>query len=189
MNVSSRLGDEFEDDDGPIEPHKMVHKGKYKGKTAAYILLKYPDYAYWMMTRHPAWDLSVVFCGLVLHFDLKPFNVKCARCKRLATRATAYCGTGELQGYWCDRHEPAHQRRVSVVKTFEDAMRHVVRTCAFGRAEKRAIVRELARAKGLPKDFTDRESLAFFPVPVPRRKRRRPSHRSLYPHQRSVFDL
>ena len=139
-----------------------LRSGRHEGETVEYVLLKYSDWAYWMMKKYPKCILSDVFRQLVGRFNRKPFTVRCRSCDRIATRATAYQGTGSVLRFWCDDHEPAEQNRLTTIETFPDAMCHVDLTCTAPMKEKRNIIRALARGKGLPERLNELQALQFF---------------------------
>jgi hypothetical protein len=143
-----------------------LQSGKHAGKTTETLLLKSPDWAQWMMSNHPDNPVSREFRRLVARFDAKPFTKICDRCRQQATRASAYQGSGRNLMFWCDDCNPyssgASSGRLTVVRTFDDALRHIEFTCTALRGEKRDIINALAKGKGLPSRVGDAQAEAFF---------------------------
>jgi hypothetical protein len=76
--------------------------GKHKGKTPEEVLLKYPDYAQWMIEHLPA-SLHQTIIGRMQDFDDKGITKHChGKCGRKATRASACGDSGQLL-LWCDK--------------------------------------------------------------------------------------
>jgi hypothetical protein len=143
-----------------------IKTGKKAGKTTQELLLKEPDWAQWMAENHPDSIVSKDFRDLRQTFDGKEFTAECAGCGDTATRATAYRKTGRNIMFWCGDCNPygsgAVQGTLTVIKTFNDALRHVDSTCNGVRSEKRAIIRGLAEGKGLPRRVGEAQATAFF---------------------------
>ena len=145
----------------------LVRTGKYAGKTAEEILLKSPDWAEWLIATHPKNDLVPEFGRLVGIFDAKPFVRTCWGCGEPAARASAYRGgIADDLYFWCDSCDHystgAFSGKLVIVKSFQSALNHVRYNCGGSRTDKRLIIRELGRAKGLPKRVGASQAVAFF---------------------------
>ena len=143
--------------------------GRHKGRTTESLLLRAPDYALWMLSVNPASRVSRAFRSLIAVLDAKPFVGSCQRCGRPATRAAAFAQSSRLL-LFCDGctlypHDPPVGLS-SHIRTVDEAVAHVERHCRRRlRRETRAIVRNLARAKGLPPRVTEEVAEAFFDGP------------------------
>ena len=142
--------------------------GPKAGKLTEVILLREPDYAEWHMMCQPEGALSAEFVRLKKVFDALPLKRLCQSpgCTKPATKASAYRGTSNLT-FWCQTCDPyqsgAQQAHLSTIKTFDNAIRHVNFTFKSGyRAEKRAIIKTLAAAKGAPATLGEKAAMAFF---------------------------
>lgn len=143
-----------------------LKSGTHKGKTLEEVLLKHPDWARWMVQNHPDTPVGKTLKVLAKQFNAKPFTVECTNCTATATRASVYQNVGHELMFWCDDCDPygsgAAQGKLTMVKTLKDALDHVEMTCNGRRQDKRAIVKELARGKGLSKRVGEPQALAFF---------------------------
>lgn len=144
----------------------LVQSGRHAGKTAEEIILKSPDWAEWLIDKHPQNNLVSEFKRLIQIFDAKPFVKSCWGCGEPATRASAYRQTADDLYFWCDQCDPystgANRGKLTSVRSFRSALDHVNYTCAGRRIDKRVIVRELAVGKGLPARVGAKEAVAFF---------------------------
>jgi hypothetical protein len=104
---------------------------------------------------------------LIRIFDAKPLVKPClgTGCGRLATRGCVYRGGTSLT-WWCDDCDPyqhgAERDKLLVIVSFGDAIDYVSWYCGDTRSSMRAVVKELAKAKGLPDRVGEREALAIF---------------------------
>jgi hypothetical protein len=149
---------------GPSEELRTIWRlrsNRKASKTAEYFVLKYPHLVFWMMRRYPTLPLSNAFRELVTLVDQKPFITRCSRCANRAIRATAYSGTSSLQ-FWCDKHEPTSQDRLTTIATFADALSHVDLTRDAPVSAKQEIIRALAWGKGLRQLLREVDALQFF---------------------------
>ena len=141
--------------------------GKHAGMTTELVLLKKPDFAQWYLSKHPYAKHSKDFARLIKEFDAKPFISKC-RCGETAVHATAYEGAESVM-FWCDNCNPystgATSGSLQTVDAFGEALGPIDLTLGRSRHAKRAIVRALARAKGLPKRVGELQASAFFATP------------------------
>lgn len=144
----------------------IIQSGKHKGKTAALVILKYPDWVEWLIAKHPENSLVAEFRRLIEIMNKKPFIENCRSCEKLAVRASAYRNTPDDLYLWCDTCDPygtgANHGKLYIVTTFNSALEHVNYTCEGRRSDKRIIIRELAQAKGLPERVGASQAAAFF---------------------------
>jgi hypothetical protein len=140
--------------------------GKHEGKTTEQVFLKFPDWAASNMWKHPDTKHSREFRQLRNKFDAKPLKVRChGRCGKIATRASAYLSSPTLK-VWCEDCNPdqsgSSTGKLTMVRTFDDAVDHIGRTARGNRHATRKIVRALAKAKGLPVRVGEKEAKGFF---------------------------
>jgi hypothetical protein len=141
--------------------------GPHKGRTTETLLLRVPDYAWWMLQHSPTSRLASDFARLAAVFDRKPFTTNCQSCGQDATHASAYAGSADLHPL-CDEcriYDPGYVPLgfTADVRTFHAAVRHAENSSPRRRRRNvRAIVRNLARAKGSPRRVTEQSAQAFF---------------------------
>ena len=141
--------------------------GPHKGRTTETLLLRVPDYAWWVLEHSPTSRLAGDFSRLKAAFDARPFAAHCQSCGQDATHASAYAGSVDLHASCdeCRLYEPAQAPLgfSGDLRTFQAAVRHAEATSPRRRRRNvRAIVRNLARAKGLPKRVTESAAERFF---------------------------
>lgn len=104
------------------------------------------------------------FKRLIAKFDARPFETPCAGCGATATRASAYRNSSSLM-FWCDNCDPyssgADRGKLTMIRTYQEALRHVGGTFTAPRTEKRNIILALAHGKGLAKRLTEDAAKAF----------------------------
>ena len=141
--------------------------GKYAGKTTEELVLKRPDWAQWMVENYPGSPVSRSIHELVTKLNRRKFTKKCAECGRAATQASAFQNTGSLM-FWCDHCNPygsgARDGTLTVVSTFRAALLHVDMTCDGRRTDKRRIIKEFARGKGLQRRVGAAHAADFFAI-------------------------
>ncbi len=87
-------------------------------------------------------------------FDEKPILRPCEDpdCDNRATRCSLYQGS-VAPHWWCDSCDAAQNccspGKLTIVRTYGDAVRYVSLFCGGRKTDLRALVKELARAKGL----------------------------------------
>lgn len=146
--------------------------GKHSGKSVELIVLKFPDYVRWMNRRkNKAGRLQKamsVALKLIKQFDNKPFVERCCGpgCKNLATRCSLYRDSVIEPYWWCDECDHyafgARPGHLAVVSTYVQAIKHVGSYCPDKPAPYRTLIRELAKAKGLPPRLGEKQALEFF---------------------------
>ncbi len=140
----------------------MINSGIYEGKYSEHIFLTECAYALWYRDTLPRSSLGREFQRLMAQFDNMPFTKQCRECKRRATRASAYRGSQGLM-FWCDDCDPrTGSGLVSIIGSYREALRHIDTTANGTRGGKRAIIRELAEAKGMPSRFSTKSAIALF---------------------------
>jgi hypothetical protein len=139
--------------------------GKHKGKTTAEIFLKEPDYAIWYMGELPESRAGKDLRRLEKIFDEKPLTAKCDGCSGKAIGVSGYQG-GDMLYFWCAECNPtssgAEARKLRYpINTYREVLAHVDLTRG-GASIKKAIVRNLAEAKGLTKPLNKKKLESFF---------------------------
>nr|WP_316640035.1 hypothetical protein [uncultured Roseateles sp.] len=148
-----------------------VNFGKHCGMSIGALMLNEPKYAYdyVLKAKSPEGPLIILrqqVVALVHTFNAKPLLRCCeGRCGRKAT-----CGMGRKgvlsMSWWCD-HCDAH-RNLSVrpgmlkyVASYQEALEYA-NSCTRSNLGWSRVVRQLARAKGLPERMTEKAVLEFF---------------------------
>jgi hypothetical protein len=148
----------------------QVTVGKHKGKSVKLLVLKDPDYVHWLFGENVSGPLLAVknqAQQLINRFDAKPIQKQCysSNCSSSAIRATVY-GNNISPYWWCANCDPyqsgANNGKLQVLRTYSDALSHVVLYCASRKSDFREIIKEFAEAKGLPKRVGEQQCAAFF---------------------------
>ena len=150
----------------------LVSFGKHKGKTVARLVTKEADYVKWVLGQPDATGglarLRSEMIRLIHIFDSKPIIGTCYHrgCERPPTRFSAYVGAEGGLFAWCDLCDPyeagAFPGRLAIVRSYKDGLQHVESTCEGRKAGYRAIIREMAIRKGLPKRSGEAALDGFF---------------------------
>ena len=134
--------------------------GKHAGKQVAWILLKLPNYANWLLREaHPSVEVEFM-AALVHRFDELPYTKQCccSDCNNIATRLILYNGlyTGE---YWfCDECDPYSKGASKSAKLTSVSSIWV----AMNMQESSLLVNKLSKAKGAPERKTAKALARFF---------------------------
>jgi len=150
----------------------IISFGKHQGTTVALAVLKDPDYILWLLGQQgatgPLASVRIEAGHLISVFDAKPIKDACRghNCQNQAVRFSAYHG-GLVDLYpWCDtcdEHQAGAMRsRLSIVKTYMQALNHVDSYFGSRRADYQRIIRNIASAKGLPDRCGEKQAQAFF---------------------------
>jgi hypothetical protein len=143
----------------------------HKGETAEFVLLTSPYYvAECVLTLFPnplLRSLTTEFERLISIFDAKPILKRChgQGCEDKATRVSICRDNIAMLQWWCDACDPcqtgAARGRIQIVRTYREALLHVQQFCNDRKRDYWEFVGELARAKGLPKNYTDAHAKIF----------------------------
>ena len=131
--------------------------GPDRGEAAAQVVLNDPRYCLWWLAERPESALADAFRGLIADVDQRRLTRACTGCGRRADLTHAVEGCAELIPY-C---RPCSALRegagpVQRIVSYEDAVRHVVRTFPRGhRIFMRRIVKRLVELKGGPSRLTE----------------------------------
>jgi hypothetical protein len=149
----------------------LVTFGKHSGKSAEMLVLKHPDYAWWMLgVELPTAFLRQVqqeLRRLIKVYNDKPIVVPCQApdCGSTATRGSVSRGA-VWPRFWCDECDPyqlgASSGKLQIVRSFEDAICYVNMFCEGRKDMMRILIKELARAKGLPTRVGEQQAEKFF---------------------------
>jgi hypothetical protein len=145
--------------------------GKHIGMSVERLVLTQPDYVVWMLGKEGATgalrQAQQEAGRLVRVFDRKPILEPCRApgCGNVATRASVYRGS-VWPAWWCDTCDPdqlgASPGKLDIIRTYLDAVTYVNVCCSGRRQALRVIIKELARAKGLPERVGETQAVTFF---------------------------
>jgi hypothetical protein len=133
--------------------------GKYWGIAAEWILLHDPAYVCWMLSvASPKGGLAIFVPEvrrLIAALDARPLLAKCHehRCLARATRGTLCRGVPEIL-WWCETCDPYFVLRpYTVIRTYLETAQCVGQHALDRNTRQRALILQLAVAKGLPQDW------------------------------------
>jgi hypothetical protein len=139
--------------------------GKHAGKHYEEVVLKEADFVDWMFGEHADSPTVKEFKRLIDLYDKKPFVEKCSRCPKTATRTSVYINNYDPL-FWCESCDPygtgATSGKLSIVRTYLEALAHLRRGDINTRDWKRNLIRRIAEGKGLPKRVGAVQALHFF---------------------------
>lgn len=144
--------------------------GKHDGESTEQVVLKKASYARWVIEQTAATGkLKAVqqdIINLIDAFDAKAITKPCHKCGGAATRASAYRNNHVDLFVWCDTCDPysagANPGKLTMVTTYRDLLRHVTLSCGGTAKGYDAMVRSMAKAKGLPARVTQKAIDDFF---------------------------
>ena len=148
----------------------IITFGKFVNKTVEEIIIRDPDYIAWALRLEtPRGEMQAVCVEarrLIRAFDRKPFTAVCSECKRTATRCSVYRGLNPCLQFWCDDcslySAGAGPGKLREIRTYADAIFHVASQRGSRKPDYRAIIRNLAEAKGLPARLSAKSIQTFF---------------------------
>jgi hypothetical protein len=145
--------------------------GRQRSHSAAKLLLDDPAYVVSVLREpEPQGRLARLrdeVCRLIDRFDARPICVPCRApgCGRRATRCSVYRDSVRPV-WWCDECDPyqegATPGALRLLSRYLEAVAHVEWSGNGRRSDLRFLVRELARARGLPGRVGAAEAEAFF---------------------------
>lgn len=143
--------------------------GMHKGKPMEELVLKEPAYVHWLLGQAPSGPLLTMkneARRLIAKFDSKPYVVKCfERCGRTGTRLSVY-GDSIAPYWWCDACDPyglgANAGKLQIFGTYGAALDHVQFFCGGKKTDYRALIKDMAKAKGLPARVGEVQLKSFF---------------------------
>jgi hypothetical protein len=151
----------------------VIKFGRHKGMSLEVLVLQHPDYAAWMLFKESANCMLAEARGearrLIQIFDERPFVAGCQGqdpdCDRPATRGSVYKGTTGTF-WWCDECDPyqmgASPRKLEIVRSYTDVIYFVEAFCDASKNALKALISEMAEAKGLPTRVDENQAAAFF---------------------------
>jgi hypothetical protein len=154
----------------------LLNFGKHRGMPVESLVLKEPDYVAWMLAQEDAGrELSAAraeVVRLIRILDAKPVLVPCRGCGGRATRFSLYEGSVRPR-WWCDQCDPGEEcpspAKVHTVRTYLGGAHYVGSYCGGRKRDLALLIKELARAKGLPDRVGENDAMGFFYVPGPRK--------------------
>jgi transcription elongation factor Elf1 len=146
----------------------QVTFGKHSGKSVEALLLKEPAYIKWVLEQSPSGALLAVkneAKRLIGKFDSRPYEVRCNSCNQVATRATVYLDNLAAH-WWCGNCNPyslgANPGKLQEIRTYSQALQHVECYCRSRQGDFASLIKQLAKAKGLPERATEKKIVEFF---------------------------
>jgi hypothetical protein len=146
--------------------------GKHAGKSLELLLLKEPDYIAWMLAQQSVYGAvkraQDEAKRLIARFDAKPLVKDCfgRSGAHKATRCTVYGNNVTAPYWWCSTCDPylsgANPGKLQVVASYEDALAHVALWCSGRSSDYKSLIKDLARAKGLPTRVGEKQAAEFF---------------------------
>lgn len=144
--------------------------GIHKGKSMEEVVLKEPAYVHWLLGQTPTGPLLAMKSEakhLVQKFDKKLYTTKCwgRNCTNTATRLSVYLDN-IVPHWWCDACDPyetgANGGKLQIFSAYSEALNHVKFFCKGNKSDYKSLVRDMAKAKGLPARVGDSQAKAFF---------------------------
>jgi len=149
----------------------MLGFGPHASNSVELLVLKEPDDVVWMLgqTAKSGYFAAAQreILRLIRRFDEKAFIVPCQtpECGNRVTRCTVYHGA-VWPRWWCDDCDPfclgASADKLWILKGYADAVNYVHAACGGRKASLKALVKEMAQAKGLPARVGEAQAPAFF---------------------------
>jgi exodeoxyribonuclease X-like protein len=153
-----------------LQPYSVyVDFGKHQGRVVEELILKDPDYVRWILDQPSARgslaEVAEEAMRLIAIFDSKPFIRPCCgtNCPKQATRGMVYGRIPEPL-FWCDDCNPRSKGVLWGTPRPVPAYR-IICMLAWGSghpSERKNLIRNLARAKGLPDRVGVDQAIAFF---------------------------
>jgi len=145
----------------------IIQSGKYEGLATQELVLKQPDWVQFFLRKNVSGKVAGELARHISDFDSKPIVEDCFKCDNTATRVSAYSGNALQPMFWCSSCDPyslaARKGKLSIMTKYSEALRFVDSTCDGRRSDKRALIRRMAEAKGLPKRVGKAAAVAFLP--------------------------
>lgn len=145
----------------------IIQSGSNQGKSTQELVLKQPDWVQFFLGKNKSGKVAAELRGHIVALDSKDFVETCSRCNATATRMSLYARNALLPYFWCEDCDPysmgANKGKLTMVRTYTQAVRFVDNSCQSRRTDKRALIRSLAEAKGLPKRVGAATAIAFLP--------------------------
>lgn len=153
-----------------VQPYPIyVDFGKFQGRFVEELILKEPEYIDWILRvpnpRGSMLEVVEAAVRLIGIFDAKPLIKPCrgTDCGKLATRCVVYGQTLSLS-FWCDGCDPyslgAARGMLRAFPGYRDACMQPWGT--GNPKELKTLIRDVARAKGLPNRVGQNEAITFF---------------------------
>ena len=141
------------------------------------LVLKEPRYIQWLLGQQAAQGemkrAQAEARRLIRLFDAKPFLKECFGSTppaHLAERCSVYGNVVDAPYWWCNNCNPyqsgADAGKLQVISTYEGALNHVSFFCGNRSRDYKALIKELAEAKGLPKRVSKAQAATFFAEPA-----------------------
>lgn len=143
--------------------------GKHQGRFVEELILKEPEYIRWILDianpRGSMLEVVEAAVRLIGLFDAKPLIKPCrgAGCGKPATRCVVYGQTLSLS-FWCNDCDPYSLGAArGMLRSFPGYRDACMQPWGTGNPkELKTLIRDVARAKGLPDRVGQSEAIAFF---------------------------
>ncbi|HEX2963527.1 MAG TPA: hypothetical protein VHO43_17155 [Ignavibacteriales bacterium] len=147
----------------------MAEIAKPKGRPLEMMVLSDPYYVKYVIRRQSdtvgELKLKKEFKRLIAQFDEMKMNAECPNCGRPA-KFLAYYKSTFFHELWCGECSPFwlehFSGRMDIFNTYMSALDYVDSFCYGDRSLLKAIIRNLARLKGLSPKLNAREAKEFF---------------------------
>lgn len=148
----------------------IIPIGKYRGKSVEWLILNAPNYVKWILDQPaPAGPLIPLKAELLRRieiFDAKRILEPCRNCSSTAFRFTGYQDVSYELYSWCETcdcyNTGAASWKLTVIKTYRDALKFIERRCGGRPSAYRAIIKAIAKAKGFPERSSEARIQKFF---------------------------
>lgn len=142
---------------------------KEKGKHLEQVMFIDPYYIEWMLSLTNPNDALVFYTGevwkLMAIFDNKSYIKKCNKCTSLANRYSLIIGSRSIM-YWCNEcdytNTGGEPNSIICIKTYFETLRFIKKNTPGRKSDFKAIITNIAKAKGLNKVTDKLCCLDFF---------------------------
>jgi hypothetical protein len=151
-----------------MQSRKLMEFGKHEGAPIEYVVLRYGDYASWLINQQLSGPASearkIILDELIPTFDAKPLVAKCCACGSTATTASTHLGEMWIS-FWCGACNPTTPACGTVLRstfsTYLEVLQYAT-DAELSPAHRRSLIRKFAEAKGCLKRVTSEAALHFF---------------------------
>jgi hypothetical protein len=143
--------------------------GTHKGRSMEELVIKEPGYIHWMLGQKATGSGLSAMQGeakrLIKKFDAKPFAKRCFSCGAPVTRFSVYMNNVSPM-FWCATCDPysqgANPGKLQIFDNYDHALLHVQFFCNGNKGDYRDLIKEIAKAKGMPARVGASQLASFF---------------------------